>query len=254
MAHELRHTQQPLGETTPEQDAVNEREADDAAAKTYGGKTFSNALEKGSKNSKNLFPLDPKQQEFKKMTEGFKEAYPERSSGTANDNQFVEQITAKMSPEEKDKWLQQQVQQVEADMRNRGTLPTSGPKKIGDVAFAKNPDEITDVSGADITINERQSRQLTLREMKSVLAEAVAFTQQKDPDSDTAVKEAMHDAAQTYGGQTYINAMNEMYRSNEPDPHDRLTIRQQRALKNYPENSIKEPAATSGKATTPRPI
>ncbi len=155
-----------------------------------------------------------------------------RRTGQTDDNQTVEQTTAGMGAEQRDAWLQQQLNQTVNDMVGKGLQLDRN--NIGTAYFAspESPRRGTGVdhwSGKDhVEVNRDDVRHLTVKELRSVMAREVAHTQQKldipwnqaenAPEISAAKRNHIADekpadqaAAFTYGAKTYNNALRKLY-------------------------------------------
>ncbi len=234
LAHEAMHTQiEPY--TTFDIKAANERTADHAAARTYGGKTFAGALHKIGLNQAKSSPNAANEMVAYGEAAQMRLSFPKESRGSSQDRQTVEQALANKSEQERDIWLQTINRQVWQDMKARGVSFNDQSKTK--IEFVRGEDAgLSDAGKNNVSINETQVKTLTVRELKSVVAYGTIIAQQADPNSESSAKAAGDAAAKTYGGRTFSHAIGELHR--EADPHLPLHKRQDEAIKTSPGSAV----------------
>lgn len=234
LAHEAMHTQiKPY--STFDIQAANERTADHAAARTYGGKTYATALSKVHANIAANNPSAAGEMEAYRDAARLRLAFPRAGKGKSAGKHSVAEATASMTEAQRDTWLQNLSQRVQQDMQASGAaLPSASSVTV---EFARGPNaNISDVGKNAVTINEEQVKRLSVRELQAVLAYGMSTARQPDPLADAASQTGMAAASRTYGGKTFSHALGELHRGE--DPHDPLHKRQDEAIKTNPGNAL----------------
>lgn len=158
-----------------------------------------------------------------------------RRTGRTDDNHTVEAITAGMGSDQRNDWLRQQLGQTTQEMAAKGIALDSS--KIGTAYFA-SPESPRRGAGVDywqgknhIEVNRDDARQLTVKELRAVMAREIAQTQPglslppgsvESPSTATnhgAVVENLPNqaAALTYGAATLHSALQKMQPVQTPD-------------------------------------
>lgn len=152
-----------------------------------------------------------------------------RRTGRTDDNHTIEQTTAGMGGEQRDAWLQQQLTQTVKDMAGKGLQLDMD--KIGTAYFAP-PDSPRRGAGIDhwrgknhVEINRDDARQLTVRELRAVLAHEVAQTQ---PNLGISADSAGQTSAATltYSAKTHQSALHKLQTASRPEQTASLETRQ----------------------------
>lgn len=234
LAHEAMHTQIAAYDTFDVQ-AANERTADHAGARTYGGKAYAAALRKVHANLAANYDAAAAQMEVYEETARLRLAFPQTAKGKPASRQTVAQATAGMTEAQRDAWLQTLGQRVQREMAASGAAPPTGTTNT--VAFARGENAMPfDVAKGAVMISEASASRLSVQELLSVLAFGAGAAQQPDPASDAAAKAGMAMAARTYGGKTISYAIGELYRG--ATPHEPLHQRQDEAIKTNPGSAV----------------
>lgn len=234
LAHEAMHTQIKPYDTFDVR-AANERTADHAAARTYGGRTYAAALRKVHANIAANNPAAAGEMETYHEAARLRLAFPRSGKGKSSGNHTVAEATAGMTVVQRDAWLQNLSQIVQKDMQGSGTGLTAVPPVKVEFARGENV-SLSDIGKNEVTINEDQVKRLSVRELQSVLAYGIATARQPDPLTEAAAKVGMAAAAKTYGGKTFSHALGEIHRGE--DPHDPLHKREDEAIKTNPGNPL----------------
>lgn len=257
LAHEAMHTQTTMEKRQSSRTifdgpdfevmAAEERVADHAAARTYGGQTFASALRKMHDNVAAVSPRLA--EEMANYTEAarLRAAFPQEAKLKPADTLTVAQTTAGMTDAQSTAWMENLGRRVQQDMHKKGIdLPQVEVVKVT-IDRSELPD-ITSYGKNEITINPAQVARLTVREMQSILAYGMYAATQPDPLSEATAKAGREAAARTYGGRTFSYAWGELHR--DGDPHDQLHRRQDEALKTSP-NRARPPGQVKQRPAQP---
>lgn len=234
LAHEAMHTQIAAYDTFDVQ-AANERTADHAGARTYGGKTYASALRKVHANVAAYNPDAAGEMEAYNEAARLRLAFPQAGKSKPADKNAVAAVTSGMTETQRDAWLQTLSQSVQQDMRARGAALPEAPAVKVEFSRGENA-PLSDVDRNGVTVNETQVKRLSVQELQAVIAYGISIARQPDPSSDAAAKAGMAAAARTYGGKTFSHALGELHRGETP--HDPLQKREDEAIKTNPGNTL----------------